>query len=135
MTLTEAIANIFLKQASSPAQRAVNAGASDAAEDPTEGQKRVGNYRKVHLNIDGFRISIENPKGSYRSGTSPDGTKWRNMLACDYGDIRGTESTDGDPVDIYLSDHPEKGAVFVRPDRPEDKEVRRAQGHVRVRQR
>ena len=113
MTLTEAITNMFSKRASSPAQRAVNAGAPNAAEDPTEGQKRVGNYQKVHLNLDGFRISIENPKGSYRSGTSPDGTKWRNMLACDYGDIRGTESTDGDPVDIYLSDHPEKGAVFV----------------------
>lgn len=113
MTLTDAINDIFRKKASSPAQRAVNAGAPDAAENPTEGQKRVGNYRKVHLNLDGFRISIENPKGSYRSGMSPDGTKWRNMLACDYGDIRGTESVDGDPVDIYLSDHHEKGAVFV----------------------
>lgn len=113
MTLTEAIERMFSKRASSPAQRAVNAGAPDAAENPTEGQKRVGNYRKVHLNIDGFRISIENPKGSVRSGTSPDGTKWSNTLACDYGDIRGTESVDGDPVDIYLSDHPEKGAVFV----------------------
>ena len=113
MTLTETISAIFAKKASSPAQRAVNAGAPNAAENPTEGQKRVGNYQKVHLNMDGMRISIENPKGSYRSGTSPDGTKWRNMLACDYGDIRGTESVDGDPVDIYLSDHPEKGAVFV----------------------
>lgn len=113
MTLTDAINKMFGKSASSPAQRAVNAGAPDAAIDPTEGQKRVGNYRKVHLNLDGFRISIENPKGSYRSGTAPDGTKWRNMLACDYGDIRGTESVDGDPVDIYLSDHPDKGAVFV----------------------
>lgn len=113
MTLTDAINDIFRKKASSPAQRAVNAGAPNAAENPTEGQKRVGNYRKVHLNLDGFRISIENPKGSYRSGTSPDGTKWCNMLACDYGDIRGTESVDGDPVDIYLSDHPDKGAVFV----------------------
>lgn len=113
MTLSEAISSMFSKRASSPAQRAVNAGAPDAAENPTEGQKRVGNYQKVHLNIDGFRISIENPKGSYRSGTAPDGTKWRNMLACDYGDIRGTESVDGDPVDIYLSDHPDKGAVFV----------------------
>lgn len=113
MTLSETIEAIFSKKASSPAQRAVNAGAPDAAENPTEGQKRVGNYRKVHLNLDGFRISIENPKGSVRSGTAPDGTKWSNTLACDYGDIRGTESVDGDPVDIYLSDHPEKGAVFV----------------------
>ena len=113
MTLTQAITDMFSKRASSPAQRAVNSEAPDAAENPTEGQKRVGNYQKVHLTIDGFRISIENPKGSVRSGTSPDGTKWSNTLACDYGDIRGTESVDGDPVDIYLSDHPEKGAVFV----------------------
>lgn len=113
MTLTDTINAIFGKTASSPAQRAVNAGAPDAAENPTEGQKRVGNYQKVHLNLDGMRISIENPKGSYRSGTAPDGTKWRSLLACDYGDIRGSEGTDGDPVDIYLSDHPEKGAVFV----------------------
>ena len=113
MTLSEQIDAIFFKKASSPAQRAVNAGAPDAADNPTEGQKRVGNYQKVHLNMDGMRISIENPKGSYRYGTSPDGVKWKSLLACDYGDIRGTEGTDGDPVDIYLSDHPEKGAVFV----------------------
>lgn len=113
MTLTDKINAMFSKKASSPAQRAVNAGAPNATENPTDAQKAVGNYRKVHLNIDGFRISIENPKGSVRSGTSPDGTKWSNVLACDYGDIRGTESVDGDPVDIYLSDHPEKGAVFV----------------------
>jgi len=113
MTLLETIDSIFSKKASSPAQRAVNAGAPDAAENPTEGQRRAGNYRKVHLSIDGFRVSIENPKGSIRSGVSPDGTRWSNALACDYGDIRGTTDTDGDPVDIYLSDHPEKGCVFV----------------------
>ena len=113
MTLKAIIDNLLEKRSSSPAQRAVNAGAPDATENPSDAQKRVGNYQKVHLNMDGMRISIENPKGSYRSGTSPDGTKWRNMLACDYGDIRGTEGVDGDPVDIYLSDHPERGAVFV----------------------
>jgi DNA-directed RNA polymerase beta subunit len=113
MTLKNIIDDFMSKKGSSPAQRAVSSGAPDAAENPTEGQKRVGNYRKVHLYLDGFRISIENPKGSVRSGTAPDGTKWSNTLACDYGDIRGTESVDGDPVDIYLSDHPEKGAVFV----------------------
>ena len=80
MTLKQTITEIFAKCASSPAQRAINAGSPNAAKDPTDGQKRVGNYRKVHLNLDGFRISIENPKGSYRSGTSPDGTKWRNRL-------------------------------------------------------
>lgn len=113
MTLTEAIKEMFSKKASSPAQREVASGAPAANTNPTEAQKRVGNYQKVHLSLDGFRISIENPKGSVRSGVAPDGTRWSNTLACDYGDIRGTEDVDGDPVDIYLSDHPEKGAVFV----------------------
>ena len=87
MTLAQVISEMFSKRASSPAQRAVNAGAPNAAENPTEAQKRVGNYQKVHLNIDGFRISIENPKGSVRSGAAPDGTKWSNVLACDCGNI------------------------------------------------
>lgn len=114
MTLSDAISSMFGKSASSPAQRAVRAGAQAADRNPTEAQKRVGNYRKVHLSLDGLRISIENPKGSVRSGTSPDGTKWSNTLACDYGEIRGTKGTDGDPVDVYLSDHPEKcEGVFV----------------------
>lgn len=113
MTLSDTISRMFSKSASSPAQRAVASGAKNADPSPTEGQKRSGNYRKVHLRLDGFDVSIENPKGSIRSGVSPDGTKWSNRLACDYGDIRGTESVDGDPIDIYLSDHPENGAVFV----------------------
>ena len=113
MTLTQIISDMFNKTASSPAQRAVNAGAPNADASPTEAQKSMGNYQKVHLSIDGFRISIENPKGSVRSGISPDGVRWSNVLACDYGDIRGTKGTDGDPIDVYLSDHPEKGAVFV----------------------
>lgn len=113
MTLSDTISMMFSKSASSPAQRAVASGAKNADHSPTEGQKRSGNYRKVHLRLDGFDVSIENPKGSIRSGVSPDGTKWSNRLACDYGDIRGTESVDGDPIDIYLSDHPENGAVFV----------------------
>ena len=112
MTLSDAIDKMF-KKASSPAQRAVNAGAPNANTSPTEPQKHVGNYQKVHLNIDGLNISIENPKGSIRSGISKDGKKWSCVLACDYGDIRGTHDVDGDPVDIYLSDHPDKGAVFV----------------------
>lgn len=118
MTLTEAIGRMFggsgagVKSASSPAQRAVSAGSPGAAT-PTDAQAQAGNYRKVHLSLDGFRISIENPKGSVRSGTDGSGRRWSNTVRFDYGDIRGTEGPDGDPVDIFLSDHPEKGAVFV----------------------
>jgi Inorganic Pyrophosphatase len=35
---------------------------------PTEAQKTAGNYQKAHIRIHGLDISIENPKGSYRTG-------------------------------------------------------------------
>jgi hypothetical protein len=31
---------------------------------PTEGQKKAGNYKKGHVSVQGFDISIEQPKGS-----------------------------------------------------------------------
>jgi hypothetical protein len=40
---------------------------------PTEGQKQAGNYQKGHINVQGFDITIENPKGSVRSGVDADG--------------------------------------------------------------
>ena len=35
---------------------------------PSEAQKKSGNYAMGHINILGFQITIENPKGSYRRG-------------------------------------------------------------------
>ena len=113
MTLSEAIASIFSNTSQSPAQKAVIAGAPNAAENPTDAQKRVGNYRKVHLRVDGLDISIENPKGSIRSGVDSSGNLWSNCVACDYGYLLGSKGLDGDFIDIYLSDHPESGDVFI----------------------
>lgn len=113
MTLVEKINSIFSKPTTSSAQRTVRWGHPNAAENPTDAQKRVGNYQKVHLSIDGLRISIENPKGSVRRGVAPDGSRWSNVMACDYGYILGSKGTDGDLIDIYLSDHPGFGQVYV----------------------
>lgn len=41
---------------------------SEIDQNPTEAQKEAGNYRKGHVKIDGFNVTIENPKGSVRSG-------------------------------------------------------------------
>ena len=82
-------------------------------ENPTEAQKEAGNYKKGHLNLDGYRITIENPKGSVRRGTDSKGNVWENTLNNDYGYIRGTEGVDGDHIDVYLSDNPSEGDVFV----------------------
>ena len=80
---------------------------------PTEAQKEAGNYRKGHVKIDGFDVTIENPKGSVRSGKDADGNGWSVTMNNDYGYIRGTEGVDGDHIDVFLSDNPETGDVFV----------------------
>lgn len=71
---------------------------------PTEPQKEAGNYRKGHVQVGTFDVTIENPKGSVRSGVDADGNKWSVMMNNSYGYIRGTEGVDGDHIDVFLSD-------------------------------
>lgn len=85
----------------------------DVNTNPTEAQKKAGNYKMGHLRLDGYNITIENPKGSVRRGTDSKGNEWENTLNNDYGYIRGTEGVDGDHIDVYLSDNPAEGNVFV----------------------
>ena len=85
----------------------------DVDPNPTEAQKKAGNYKMGHLRLDGYNITIENPKGSVRRGTDSKGNEWENTLNNDYGYIRGTEGVDGDHIDVYLSDNPAEGNVFV----------------------
>lgn len=85
----------------------------DVEQNPTDAQKEAGNYKKGHLRLDGYNITIENPKGSVRRGTDSKGNAWENTLNNDYGYIRGTEGVDGDHIDVYLSDNPTEGNVFV----------------------
>lgn len=80
---------------------------------PTEGQKEAGNYKKGHVCIDGYDITIEQPKGSVRRGTDANGKQWEQKMNNTYGYIRGTEGVDGDHIDIFLSDDPTQGNVYV----------------------
>lgn len=89
------------------------AAAEGAGTEPTEAQKEAGNYKMDHRRVDGYDISIENVKGSVRRGTGADGKPWETTMRNDYGYIRGTEGVDGDHIDVFLSDTPEEGDVFV----------------------
>ena len=80
---------------------------------PTDAQKEADNYKKGHIKIDGLDITIEQPKGSIRRGTDANGKQWESEMHNTYGYIRGTESVDGDHIDIFLSDNPTEGKVFV----------------------
>ena len=86
---------------------------SEVERNPSEAQKEAGNYRKGHVRVDGLDVTIENPKGSVRSGTDADGKRWENVMNNTYGYMRGTEGVDGDHIDVFLSDNPESGNVYV----------------------
>lgn len=80
---------------------------------PSDAQKEAGNYRMGHVKIDGMDVTIENPKGSIRKGRDADGKEWQSEMHNDYGYIRGTKAVDNDHIDIFLSDDPEHGNVYV----------------------
>ena len=70
---------------------------------PTDKQKEAGNYKKGHVQIGTFNVTIEQPKGSVRSGVDANGNKWETTMQNTYGYIRGTEGVDGDHIDVFLS--------------------------------
>ena len=81
----------------------IESGANEADTSPTEAQKEAGNYKKGRISFNGIKIGIENPAGSMRSGTSPDGKKWENRLFHHYGDITGVTGADGDQLDVFVN--------------------------------
>jgi hypothetical protein len=105
----------YVQEGSSAGEVAEKIAQAEAETDtnPTEAQKEAGNYKKGHVRIDGFDITIENPKGSVRSGVDANGKRWENTMNNTYGYMRGTEGVDGDHIDVFLSDNPEKGNVYV----------------------
>ena len=80
---------------------------------PTEKQKECGNYKKGHVSINGFRITIENPKNSYRSGVDSNGKEWKIKMNNDYGYFLNSEGYDGDHVDVFLGDDFNSKKIYV----------------------
>ena len=94
-------------------QSALAAAEQETNTEPTEAQKEAGNYKKGHVKIDGYDVTIENPKGSVRRGTDASGKQWEQEMQNTYGYIRGTEGVDGDHIDVFFSEDPSQGDVFV----------------------
>lgn len=80
---------------------------------PTAAQIEAGNYKKGRVRLQGLELSIENPKGSERSGTGPDGVEWRQTMSDHYGYIRRTTGADGEQVDAYVGPVDDAPQVFV----------------------
>ena len=89
---------------------------TDACKDvnlsPTKPQRSAGNYRKAHVRVKGFEITIENPKGSKRY-YGKEGEKY-NVMKNHYGYFSRSKGTDGDQVDVFLGPDTDKfSRVYV----------------------
>ena len=84
---------------------------------PSDAQKESGNYKKGHIKFVGYDYTIENPKGSTRSGKDADGKEWKVTMHDTYGYIRGKFGKDGDHLDMFINDKADldnwNGDVFV----------------------
>lgn len=85
--------------------------ARNAHTDPSEKQKKIGNYRKGHINIQGLPISIENAKGSRRGSKGQ--SKWEVRMPAVYGYIKGFIGADEDHIDVYVGNKPHSPMVYV----------------------
>lgn len=81
----------------------IKTASADVNTEPTEAQKEAGNYKKGHVQVGTFDITIEQPQGSVRKGTDADGKQWESKMHNTYGYFRGTEGVDGDHIDVFLS--------------------------------
>ena len=84
-------------------QSSIEAAEAETDTNPTDGQKEAGNYKKGHVKVAGFNISIEQPRGSVRSGTDANGKKWSVTMNNTYGYMTDNVGADGDHLDVFLS--------------------------------
>lgn len=87
--------------------------AEEADKNPTEAQKEAGNYKMGHVTFAGFKISIENAKGSKRYWTDEKGNTGYNEMKHHYGYFSKSLGHDGDHVDVFLGDNQDSDKVYV----------------------
>lgn len=92
-----------LDGAEQPLSAKIKTASADVNTEPTEAQKEAGNYKKGHVQVGTFDITIEQPQGSVRKGTDANGKQWESKMHNTYGYFRGTEGVDGDHIDVFIS--------------------------------
>lgn len=98
-----AVRGSHLPQEASFGERLKSAIAETETE-PTEAQKKAGNYKKGHLSFGGYDYTVETPKGVTRSGKDEQGKSWSVTMHDTYGYILGKIGVDGDHIDMFIND-------------------------------
>ena len=92
-----------LPQEASFGERLKNAIA-ETEPNPSEAQKKAGNYKKGHLSFGGYDFTVETSKGATRSGKDEQGKPWSVTMHDTYGYILGKIGVDGDHIDMFIND-------------------------------
>lgn len=92
-----------LPQEASFGERLKNAIA-ETESNPSEAQKKAGNYKKGHLSFGGYDFTVETPKGATRSDKDEQGKPWSVTMHDTYGYILGKIGVDGDHIDMFIND-------------------------------
>lgn len=103
-------------QQDNPIDQGAHAAATSIQNDlpePTQAQIEAGNYKKGHIKVHGLDIAVENPRGSERRGTDPDGKEWAHTMSDHYGYIKKTTGADNEHIDTYIGRNPESEQIFV----------------------
>lgn len=103
-------------QKNSPIDQAAHAAATSIQNDlpePTQAQIEAGNYKKGHIKVHGLDIAVENPRGSERRGTDPDGNEWAHNMSDHYGYIKRTVGADQENIDTYVGQNHDSDKVYV----------------------
>lgn len=98
-----AVRGSHLPQEASFGERLKSAIAETETE-PTEAQKKAGNYKKGHLSFGGYDYTVETPKGVTRIGKDEQGKPWSVTMHDTYGYILGKIGVDGDHIDMFIND-------------------------------
>lgn len=102
--------NLLLEQMSN---EVIDERAEDINKMPTEGQKKAGNYKMAHITFAGFKITLENAKGSKRYWKDENGKTGYNEMKNHYGYFSNSVGHDGDHVDVFLGDNQESDKIYV----------------------
>jgi hypothetical protein len=76
--------------------------------EPPKGDKFVG-----YVDFQGLEIDLEVKANTYREKTNAEGETWRRYMHHHYGEIRGTEGSDGDKLDVYVGPNHDSSIVVV----------------------
>jgi len=70
--------------------------------EPTDKQIEANNAKLGHVEVDGLKISIENPQGSVRTDKQNDPPQWQQEMTAHYGYLPSVLGADKDYLDIFV---------------------------------